>query len=265
MSNLTNLYISQSFQRLLQASGSEFIVLDGTGSEALTLTVSGTNIIGFSSSIATRVVALELGSAASGGYWTGSADHINRESDVKITGSLYILGSVSGTDSGSFKNIRVSETASIAHVEGASPITFGSDIILEKHTLIANAITASMITGSFAGDGTGLFDIDHTISCSLQTITQLNTYGLHQFFLFDSGDYFKECIYNSISADLEKINYYDTPAKSLLIFDKQLIYSGSILSASVVTRYTDNAVLTKTFSYDNQGNLIDIFALESYL
>jgi len=77
---------------------------NGTGSFDVVV-VGGVDIINdFSSSTETRLNTIE---ASSGGLWTSSLGNITRQSNVEITGNLYISESLFVVDSGSFNHLEV--------------------------------------------------------------------------------------------------------------------------------------------------------------
>jgi len=60
---------------------------------------------------------------------------------------------------------------------------------------------------------------------------------------------YKEYAYD-VGGNLIDIDIYDSSAKALLIFHKDLVYDGNgYLISSVLTRVSDGATLTKTYTY----------------
>lgn len=104
-----------------------------------------------------------------------------------------------------------------------------------------------VVTGSFTGDGSGLVNVPGVSG----------QYELELMLKDTQKNYYKELTF--ISNTLATISLWDNNSKDTLIFDKRFEYTGSgVLSSFVTTRYSDMRTLTKDFSYDGSGNLINI-------
>jgi hypothetical protein len=70
------------------------------------------------------------------------------------------------------------------------------------------------------------------------------------------GDFYKELTY--IGGDLSKIETWEDATKATKLFTKNLIYTTGSLTQITLTNETTSTTETKTLSYDNNENLINI-------
>lgn len=90
--------------------------------------------------------------------------------------------------------------------------------------------------------------------------TEKNNLELEGEYKLSSLNNFKELIYSG--DNLTQINVWETPAKIVKIFEKNLSYTGGQLTQIVLTRVSDSEVLTKDFTYTGD-NLTGIETTQS--
>jgi hypothetical protein len=76
-----------------------------------------------------------------------------------------------------------------------------------------------------------------------------------------SPDYFKELTYTE--GILTNISIYSDENKTTKLFDKELTYTEGILSGIVITRMSDETILTKSLEYNIDGSLKSISTIQS--
>lgn len=69
-------------------------------------------------------------------------------------------------------------------------------------------------------------------------------------------DVYKEFIYTS--GNLSTVNIWEDDTMSVKIYQTNYSYSGGNLTQIQTTRTSDSFVYTKIFTYDGEGNLINI-------
>lgn len=120
-------------------------------------------------------------------------------------------------------------------------------------TILSGGVDISSLFGSGGGGpGGGISPGDNvsllTNDAEYVTADELGPDG--------DDEYFSELTY--VSGDLTTIEYYDSPAKTTLLFTKTLTYTGGNLTRSVLTNNITLSSVTKDLTYDGNGNLINI-------
>jgi len=147
--DLSGLYISASFQRLLQADpNSSGTILDGTGSIASALTVSG------SLTVTETLFAERLRASHSIIFTSGSTIFGDVMTDThEFTGSIYVTGSISVTPQGTVNPLTSSWAVSSSYAESAATVTGGGSTVWYEGTTYATSSRNIKITGSLDTSG----------------------------------------------------------------------------------------------------------------
>jgi len=222
--DLTNQYISESFQRLLQISGSDNVVLDGTGS-LKSLRIDGTiSASSFEGTLGFNIIPNLF------------------EIDPDDTGSIRLV-EITGS------NLIVTDPHFYLDVNGDAvprPRLFDyGDLTVGGHDFYSGSYS-----GSFTGDGSGLSNIPGVS----------NQYELELQLKDSQRSYYKALTFTD--GNLSTSSLWDSSAMGTLVFDQRLTYASGQLTQSVVTRYSDNKTLTKIFYYSG-GNLANINVTEA--
>lgn len=94
-----------------------------------------------------------------------------------------------------------------------------------------------------------------TLNFALDSKIPTEKFELEAFLSFANPSYYKKFTYTG--ADLTKIELFDTPSMTTLLFQKDFTYSGGDLTTLLTTRVSPSNTLTKTFAYSG-GDLANI-------
>lgn len=182
--DLTNLFVSESYYRLMQTDPvDDATLLDGTGSLVTYLAVSGTidafYLKGDGSQITNLPISINPGVVSSS---TQTISHLIGTNIVSSSGQRGILG-LATTDSPTFNNLTLtgdltarqliisSSVISVTQSFSSGSNIFGNDI-LDTHQFTGSVYVSGSVYGTFVGDGAGLTNIVAlgTLSSSQQII-----------------------------------------------------------------------------------------------
>ena len=183
--DLTNLFVSESYYRLMQTDPvDDATLLDGTGSLVTYLAVSGT-IDAFyfkgDGSQLTNVPATVVGSGIVSSS-TQTLTHLFGTNIISGSGQRSVLG-LASTDSPTFNNLTLtgdltarqliisSSVINITQSFSSGSNIFGNDI-LDTHQFTGSVYVSGSVYGKFVGDGSGLTNLvaAGTLSSSQQII-----------------------------------------------------------------------------------------------
>lgn len=155
--NLTNQYISQSYQQLLQVSSSR--LMDGTGSVLSTLYLNNNRIV---TDFDIAAISATTASIDALNTFTGSAVYRSGSFTGSFTGSF--LGAVSTASYAFTSSVSITSSFSIFSVSSSRSISsFNSDTA----SFVANAISSSYaLTASSAVSSSFAVSSSHTITAS---------------------------------------------------------------------------------------------------
>lgn len=181
--DLTNLYISQSYQQILQVSAST--VTDGTGSLISTLYLNGDKI---TTQTDIAAISATTASIASLNSWTGSASYRSGSFTGSFTGSF--LGSVASSSyaftasSAVSSSLSISASVSISSsyaftASSAVSSSFATNSISSSYAFTASSAVSSSfaITASYALNGGGGSGVGFPFSGSAQITGSLGVTG----------------------------------------------------------------------------------------
>ena len=144
--NLTNQYISASFDNLMQNSGS--IPVNGLGTQISNLTVT-------SSFATTASYALNAEAQVSASYANraGVADAVSGSNVVGTVSDATNAINALGAETATKVNVKQTPTGSFNYMMGVeSPINAGTPVVSLAKIKLDGSITDAMVTGSFKGD-----------------------------------------------------------------------------------------------------------------
>lgn len=155
--NLTNQYISQSYQQLLQVSSSR--LMDGTGSVLSTLYLNNNRIV---TDFDIAAISATTSSIDALNTFTGSAVYRSGSFTGSFTGSF--LGAVSTASYAFTSSVSITSSFSIFSVSSSRSVSsFNSDTA----SFVANAISSSYaLTASSAVSSSFAVSSSHTITAS---------------------------------------------------------------------------------------------------
>jgi len=149
--NLTNLLVSSTFQRLLQISGSDSVVLDGTGSEA-SLKINGditaSSYYGDGSNL-TGVISSSYATSAS--YAVSASYEIIKEVSSSHADTASFAQSGDGVFSGSFSGSYYGDGSNLT-VNGVDILTTSQSVSTRLTTNEFDIDTLETASASFASD-----------------------------------------------------------------------------------------------------------------
>lgn len=181
--DLTNLFVSESYYRLLQTDPvDDSTLLDGTGSLVTLLAVSGTVDAFYFKGDGSQLTNLPA-TAIGGGIVSSSAQtlqHLYGTNIVSSSSQRSVLG-LATTDSPTFNNLILtgdltarqliisSSVISVTQSFSSGSNIFGNDIF-DTHQFTGSVFVSGSVYGTFVGDGSGLTNLvaAGTISSSQQ-------------------------------------------------------------------------------------------------
>lgn len=181
--DLTNLFVSESYYRLLQTDPvDDSTLLDGTGSLVTLLAVSGTVDAYYFKGDGSQLTNIPLGSL-SGSIVSSSAQtlqHLTGTNIISSSTQRNVLG-LATTDSPTFANLTLtgdltarqliisSSVISVTQSFSSGSNIFGNDM-LDTHQFTGSVYITGSVYGTFVGDGSGLTNLvaAGTISSSQQ-------------------------------------------------------------------------------------------------
>jgi hypothetical protein len=181
--DLTNLFVSESYYRLLQTDPvDDSTLLDGTGSLVTLLAVSGTVDAYYFKGDGSQLTNIPLGSL-SGSIVSSSAQtlqHLTGTNIISSSTQRNVLG-LATTDSPTFANLTLtgdltarqliisSSVISVTQSFSSGSNIFGNDM-LDTHQFTGSVYITGSVYGRFVGDGSGLTNLvaAGTISSSQQ-------------------------------------------------------------------------------------------------
>lgn len=183
--DLTNLFVSESYYRLMQTDPvDDATLLDGTGSLVTYLTVSGTIDAFYFKGDGSQLTNLGALSLPSGTVSSSNQTlkHLTGTNIVSSSNQKSILG-LGSTDSPTFNNLILTGDLTARQLIVSSSVyvvtqsfssgsnIFGNDI-LDTHEFTGSVYVSGSVFGKFVGDGSGLTNIvaPGTISASQQIL-----------------------------------------------------------------------------------------------
>jgi hypothetical protein len=181
--DLTNLFVSESYYRLLQTDPvDDSTLLDGTGSLVTLLAVSGTVDAYYFKGDGSQLTNLSAASMPAGtvSSSTQTLSHLSGTNIVSSSAQRGVLG-LATTDSPTFNNLTLtgdltarqliisSSVINVTQSFSSGSNIFGNDI-LDTHQFTGSVYVSGSVYGKFVGDGSGLTNLvaAGTISSSQQ-------------------------------------------------------------------------------------------------
>ena len=181
--DLTNLFVSESYYRLLQTDPvDDSTLLDGTGSLVTYLAVSGTVDAFYFKGDGSQLTNIGASSLPTGIVSSSiqTLSHLVGTNIISGSGQRGVLG-LASTDSPTFNNLTLtgdltarqliisSSVINVTQSFSSGSTIFGNDI-LDTHQFTGSVFVSGSVYGRFVGDGSGLTDLvaAGTISSSQQ-------------------------------------------------------------------------------------------------
>ncbi len=181
--DLTNLFVSESYYRLLQTDPvDDSTLLDGTGSLVTYLSVSGTVDAFYFKGDGSQLTNIGASSLPNGIVSSSiqTLSHLVGTNIISSSGQRGVLG-LATTDSPTFNNLTLtgdltarqliisSSVINVTQSFSSGSTIFGNDI-LDTHQFTGSVFVSGSVYGRFVGDGSGLTDLvaAGTISSSQQ-------------------------------------------------------------------------------------------------
>lgn len=181
--DLTNLYVSESYYRLLQTDPvDDSTLLDGTGSLVTLLAVSGTVDAYYFKGDGSQITNISANALPSGTVSSSAQtlQHLSGRNIISSSTQRGVLG-LASTDSPTFNNLTLtgdltarqliisSSVINVTQSFSSGSNIFGNDM-LDTHQFTGSVYVTGSIYGTFVGDGAGLTNIVAlgTISSSQQ-------------------------------------------------------------------------------------------------
>jgi hypothetical protein len=181
--DLTNLFVSESYYRLLQTDPvDDSTLLDGTGSLVTLLAVSGTVDAYYFKGDGSQLTNLSPASMPAGtvSSSTQTLSHLSGTNIISSSAQRGVLG-LATTDSPTFNNLTLtgdltakqliisSSVLNVTQSFSSGSNIFGNDI-LDTHQFTGSVYVSGSVYGTFVGDGSGLTNLvaAGTISSSQQ-------------------------------------------------------------------------------------------------
>ena len=171
--NLTNEYISQSFQQLVQISGST--LLNGTGSLIYPLVASASTAVSADTSISASYAAtasILLGSIESASYAANADNALSASTSLSSSTSLFAITASYAlndtTDTGSFITTASVVDATITYTKGDSTVFTNTidNVISASYAATASVLLGSVVSSSYAVSASHALNADSSISAS---------------------------------------------------------------------------------------------------
>lgn len=186
--DLTNLFVSESYYRLLQTDPvDDSTLLDGTGSLVTLLSVSGTVDAFYFKGDGSQLTNLPV-NAIGGGLVSSSAQtlsHLYGTNIVSSSAQRTVLG-LATTDSPTFNNLILtgdltarqliisSSVISVTQSFSSGSNIFGNDIF-DTHQFTGSVFVSGSVYGTFVGDGSGLTNL--VAAGTLSSSKQIQDFG----------------------------------------------------------------------------------------
>lgn len=186
--DLTNLFVSESYYRLLQTDPvDDSTLLDGTGSLVTLLAVSGTVDAFYFKGDGSQLTNLPA-TAIGGGIVSSSAQtlqHLYGTNIVSSSSQRSVLG-LATTDSPTFNNLILtgdltarqliisSSVISVTQSFSSGSNIFGNDIF-DTHQFTGSVFVSGSVYGTFVGDGSGLTNL--VAAGTLSSSQQIQNFG----------------------------------------------------------------------------------------
>ena len=171
--NLTNEYISQSFQQLVQISGST--LLNGPGSLIYPLVASASTAVSADTSISASYAAtasILLGSIESASYAANADNALSASTSLSSSTSLFAITASYAlndtTDTGSFITTASVVDATITYTKGDSTAFTNTidNVISASYAATASVLLGSVVSSSYAVSASHALNADSSISAS---------------------------------------------------------------------------------------------------
>ena len=186
--DLTNLFVSESYYRLLQTDPvDDSTLLDGTGSLVTLLAVSGTVDAFYFKGNGSQLTNLPASSIGGGivSSSTQTLQHLYGTNIVSSSSQRSVLG-LATTDSPTFSNLTLtgdltarqliisSSVINVTQSFSSGSNIFGNDI-LDTHQFTGSVFVSGSVYGKFVGDGSGLINL--VAAGTLSSSQQIANFG----------------------------------------------------------------------------------------
>ena len=186
--DLTNLFVSESYYRLLQTDPvDDSTLLDGTGSLVTLLAVSGTVDAFYFKGNGSQLTNLPASSIGGGivSSSTQTLQHLYGTNIVSSSSQRSVLG-LATTDSPTFSNLTLtgdltarqliisSSVINVTQSFSSGSTIFGNDM-LDTHQFTGSIYVTGSVYGTFVGDGSGLINL--VAAGTLSSSQQIQNFG----------------------------------------------------------------------------------------